>query len=261
MDFVILSDIHLEFGKTSFNKIFGKKNYSNKILLLAGDIGYPDMENYWDFFDECNKRFKQTFFVSGNHEFYNYDTGKLTISDKEKIITEKIKEYDNIHYLNCNSIEYGNTVFLGCTLWTNIPEKYYETITELSNDYSQIYINENNLISPKDIVKLHKSQVEWLNNELEKYKNKKIIVLTHHLPTIFLINRKYHMHKELNHCYYTPLEHLINNFNISMWICGHTHHKSSYTLNNCKLIVNPYGYSNENNYEKQNDKILEEIII
>jgi metallophosphoesterase superfamily enzyme len=74
MPYVILSDIHLEFlnNLDKIKKILLVVDApTEKILIIAGDIGHPDTILYSEFIEFCSKTFKKTFFTAGNHEFYN----------------------------------------------------------------------------------------------------------------------------------------------------------------------------------------------
>ena len=64
----ILSDIHLEFYKT-----YPEFKPHAKYLFLAGDIWTIDSK--WDFkvkkfLEYCSKNWEKTFYILGNHEFY-----------------------------------------------------------------------------------------------------------------------------------------------------------------------------------------------
>ena len=66
------SDLHLEFRANARYLHDNPLQPNGDILLLAGDTGYLNDENYryhpfWDFVSE---NFTQTLIVPGNHEFY-----------------------------------------------------------------------------------------------------------------------------------------------------------------------------------------------
>jgi predicted phosphodiesterase len=76
----VLSDIHLEFYKK-----FPKFKPLAKYLFLAGDIG--TIESKYDqkiinFLSYCSENWEKTFYVLGNHEFYQ--TNK--IAKKKKVL-------------------------------------------------------------------------------------------------------------------------------------------------------------------------------
>ena len=68
------SDLHLEFSE---NYSFLKRNPLKPvgdILVLAGDIGYLNDDNYrsHSFWDWASDNFSQVIVVVGNHELYKY---------------------------------------------------------------------------------------------------------------------------------------------------------------------------------------------
>ena len=67
------SDLHLEFIKPNKIEQFIRKIPSgiNEICILAGDIGNPYQKNYDIFMNFINKNFIKTFYIAGNHEYYN----------------------------------------------------------------------------------------------------------------------------------------------------------------------------------------------
>jgi len=151
--------------------------------------------------------------------------------------------------------ELDDYVILGTVLWSNIPFNMAKYIHNNMNDYNYIYDDKLKPITPNKINYLHYKNVEWLKNMIGKYLNKKIIVITHHLPSFKLIPSKYD-NNPINCAFATDLEYLIKD-NVLYWCCGHTHTSCNASINNCKLFVNPKGYPINNNqnenqfYDKQ----------
>ena len=86
------------------------------------------------------------------------------------------------------------------------------------------------------------------NTELVLNTTKKIIVVTHYLPSIKCINKKYENDK-YNDLYYTDCQDLF--YNVDYWICGHSHCPFDKMINNTHIILNPRGTPDENtNYSK-----------
>lgn len=139
----LLSDLHLEFypyvytfsdfikNVPKLNNKFDKDKTNEKMLILAGDIGYPTMDNYWHFIEDCCKLYKYVLCVSGNHEYYNSVDipmeNKLTIEEIDRIIFDKKNEinnkYNNLYYLQNESIVIEGIKFIGSILWSRIDKK------------------------------------------------------------------------------------------------------------------------------------------
>lgn len=235
--FQYASDLHLEINQCKFSDILSP---SADYLILAGDIGYPESQIYVDFLTWCSVNFKQTFIITGNHEYYS-STNHKTMTEIEAIISTICESLVNVIFLNKTSYVIENKIkILGCTLWSNILPTEFFYVKKYMNDYKYIYLEKNNLLKPSDSNFLHKNSVEWLEQNLieDSYIN---IVLTHHLPTPKLIDPKYYKCNG-NSAFYTDLESLIKKSKINYWICGHTHVSVNKNLYCTNLLVNSYGY-------------------
>ncbi len=90
---------------------------------------------------------------------------------------------------------------------------------------------------------------------IDKYSHKKVIVVTHHLPSMKLIAEKYNG-DIINYAFATDVEHLMKN-NVTHFCSGHTHSSMDKIIGTTRCIVNPKGYllsdgTSENpNYNKE----------
>jgi predicted phosphodiesterase len=247
--FQLISDIHLEFNpKIKISKI---ADY----LILAGDIGYPEQETFKNFFSNVSKLYKKVFYVSGNHEYYqNWKKGK-----NEKTIDEiniKIKEVigecgENIYFLNndCHVLD-SKLRIIGTTLWSNIKNKNLTT-----NDNYQIYSGRNTLVTNEYLTNKHFQNVEFIKSEIEKANNsdKKLVVISHHIPSLELILEKYKIKypSYISH-FASDLDKIIND-PIKVWCSGHSHGFNKKKINGVDCYVNAYGYV----YEERNGSNLD----
>lgn len=271
----LLSDLHLEFYPYVYtfddfikkvpnlgNK-FNKDEANKKMLILAGDIGYPTMDNYWCFIEDCCKIYKYVLCVSGNHEYYNSEENKLTIDQIDEIIYENKNEinnkYNNLYYLQNESIIIEGIKFIGTTLWSRINKRNWKELSLSINDYNCIFIDKESYLTPEKSTNMFENNLEYIMKEIKETDNKQpIIVITHHLPSNNLIHYKYKNYKILNSAFATDLENsILQHPNIIMWCCGHSHLPNEYKLNSTLLVMNPIGYKNEN----KNNKIKEIEII
>lgn len=257
----LMSDLHLELchNLSHIRELVGPiHNTSNKILILAGDIGDPKTKKYYNFLDSCSKIYKDVIFITGNHEYYN-NTNKtpFTIEEIDNLIRsyKKSDSYDNIHFLNKNKITIDGVTFLGTTLWTKIDKKYEKNIQESITDFHTILMKSKNgkfnNFNINDWNNIHNDQLEWLKKSVEEASSdEKIVVITHHLPTQNLSHEKYKIYEKYNSAFYTDLSksNIFNN-KIKYWFCGHTHTKMSWTdpVSNINFHTNPLGYAGENN--------------
>jgi Icc-related predicted phosphoesterase len=233
-----VSDIHLEF-LTKLPKIKAIAD----VLCLAGDIGYPYSGIYKDFLIKMNESFKKVFIITGNHEYYMLGkNGSHTIDEINSKITSLIKEHDlkNITFLNNSYEEYNGYTFVGTTLWSKIPSQNMNDI-HIMNDFKQI----NNMTYDTYNI-LHKLSNKFIEQTLFSTidKNKKIIMITHHIPSFTLIDEKFKQ-SDYNCFYASECEKYFTD-NIKAWIYGHTHIASKNSINNIQFVCNPKGYPSEN---------------
>lgn len=248
MSFYYISDLHLELYKepVDINQFINISDITSKdYLILAGDIGNPYQKNYQELLQSFSKVFHKVYLVSGNHEFYNND-----IDNTHLQIHKICNNYNNIVYLN-NSKEnlvFGknNIKIIGTTLWTKLTKKDL-IVTRIMNDYKMIKNFDYELNN-----KLHNEAVKFLEKELEE--DIPTIVITHHLPSICLIDKKYKTHS-CNKGFYSDLHYLIKP-PICAWVCGHTHLPKKMEINKVSLYLNPKGYPNENTKFSTNEKFI-----
>jgi Icc-related predicted phosphoesterase len=179
----------------------------------------------------------------GNHEFYQYN-----IESTKKIILSNLP--DNIYLLDNNTIQIDDVYFHGATLWTdfrkNDPLVMYE-VKQKMNDYKCIRHTHNyKRIQPYDIYNIHQFSKEYIATKLAENKEKKNVVITHHAPCQLSIPERYKNEILLNHGFYSDLSDLILDANPNIWVHGHIHSNSNYTLGDTRVICNPKGSHNEN---------------
>ena len=241
-----ISDIHLEFlhiGK--IQKLMYNIQPHAEICVLAGDIGNPLHKNdhYKTFLLDVSTKFKKTFVIAGNHEFYGNPVNE-TISS----LQHTCDNIPNISFLNNSFEDYEGFRFIGSTQWTKIHDRQY-TINDINN-IQGLTVNKYNA--------LHLESVNFLQNTLTECRinNRKSIVITHHLPIYELTNEKYRndFFVKYSQWFNADLDELIkkNKAIISGWIYGHTHSRSVQTHHDVVFYCNPIGYAGENTYSDVN---------
>ena len=241
-----ISDIHLEFmSKPPKIKVMAE------VLCLAGDIGYPYSGIYREFLIKMNTDFKKVFIIAGNHEYYNSDKyGSHSIDETNSMIQSIIINHklNNITFLN-NSYElYNDVLFAGTTLWSKIPSTNMNDIC-LMNDFKQIEgltYDTYNLLHYKSCHFIEK-MLSDVGKE-ENYKNKKVVMMSHHFPSFILIDEN-HAYSDTN-CFYASKCDKFFTAPIKAWIYGHTHTPNKTLINNIKFVCNPKGYPSENTIVK-----------
>jgi predicted phosphodiesterase len=240
MLFQYFSDIHLEFYKNP-SKI-DKINVERKApyLIIAGDIdniaGLKG-NRFERFVKRMSLLFDYVFIVSGNHDYYRSKQESLPIKEWFQMIDDKIRK---IIKPMCNVVFLQNEVFLlpntdiaifGSTLWTEVLPQEIACVRNQLSDYTCI---------PNMTVEFgiatHRASVASLEFELNLHKDKRFIVITHHLPTTKLIAKRYY-DSGYNSAFASDVA-LSANPQIISWFAGHTHLQIEYE----KFHVNPIGY-------------------
>jgi predicted phosphohydrolase len=259
--FQLFSDIHLEFFK-DYPKIVPLTDY----LFLAGDIGKLSHPTFKPFFDYCSNKWKKTFYVLGNHEYYSSDKTHQKLNESYK---EFFSSYSNVHLLDDSyyDLEDENQSYriYGSTLWSEINS------TDGLNDFNMIKMkNEKNWTVPINISyynDLHTNSVTKLFDMIKTHKfdpmaPRDLIIITH-FPPVKKTNKQenYTSHPMYQNQTETINKYFSNDFteeylkmwdltetelysNVKVWMSGHTHY--SYDFNYCtRFLSNQFGYQSE----------------
>lgn len=245
--FHYMSDIHLEFGMPKFMPIEGEN------IILAGDITClralnPRMTDAQNrklrdrtllFFDTMRENFKRVFYVTGNHESYGCNINQEA---------DYIKEYlPGIIHLNDSSYVLDNeTVVVGNTLWTDMNRGNPIDMLEIKHGLNDFrLITKDSFLTkfePEDAYELYKKTMSYFENTVQRYVNKKIVIVTHHAPTYKGIN-PIHVNGKLNAAYATDLEQfIIDHSQIKAWVFGHTHIQKRMMIGKTQVVSNARGY-------------------
>ena len=274
----IASDLHLEFLSFSGedeNDCFSRiivKNADAKVLALLGDITILTTdkcrEQYQRFIEWSLSQWDQVILLTGNHEYYRKGYGEKVDMEKcDRFLKQLEERFDNLHFLQKSVLDLDDCVVLGCTLWSAIPEEVMDEIRSNLNDYHSIYTTDSQhestssrLLKPIDTNTIHYEHIAWLKAQLELYRDREVVILTHHTPSMQgtsdpCFNSTIDKPNHMAHAFSTDLTELINdNPCIKIWAYGHTHYNnrqyfvrnSSDLSSKCLLISNQYGYCGEN---------------
>jgi len=230
------SDLHLEFPE---NKAFLEQHPIQPvgdILVLAGDIvPFVVMDKNQSFFDEISEKFKQVFWIPGNHEYYHFDIQKRTGTFCEEI-------RDNVFLVNNYVTQTGQIKLIFSTLWTDISENNQWQILQHLSDFHVIK-HGNGIFRPSYYNTLHRESLEFIKKTVNSTDDSEsMVVVTHHVPTFMNYPKKY-LENDLNEAFAVELSDFIKSSTIDHWIFGHHHSRvPPFNIGKTQLLTNQLGY-------------------
>ncbi len=229
------SDLHLEFRE---NKEYLKANKLMPVadvLILAGDIvPFCIRDKHADFFRYVADNFESTYWIPGNHEYYNSDAVK-----RSGVMREKIKR--NVFLVNNLALNHNNVRFIFSTLWSHISPANEWDIERSASDFQLIRYN-GYRFSSTHFNELHENSLAFITEEVRKSYTGKTVVVTHHVPTFLNYPQKY-KGDILNEAFGVELFNFIESNDIDCWIYGHHHYNTpDFTIGKSLMLTNQLGY-------------------
>lgn len=229
----ILTDLHIEFGP------FEPPETDADLVILAGDTDLKTRGITW-----AKEAFagKPVIYVPGNHEYYGETYQKLRAEMREEA------DGSNVHLLDCAKYEQDELVILGATLWTDFHLLGNQAIAMLTvqggmNDFKKIRtLPQYRKFRPFDALQSHSKEKAWLEKEIQAAAGKKLVVVTHHLPSLKSIPDQW-KNDHLSAGYASSLDELVADSGAILWIHGHTHTACDYMIGETRVLCNPRGYA------------------
>ena len=247
MKFQFASDIHLEILEAdgTFNEEDDETfrfliEPAAPILILAGDILTPATKATQTFLNWCSRKFKHTLWIMGNHEYYSKTPMPMSH------ILEQYRSYcpPNVHILDNETFVFEDVLFVGSTLWSNIPEEDDHEIQYSINDYRMIYNDQHRRVCPAETRSRFQANLKYIEDTIDANPDKKIVIITHHSPLNKGTSFSDFEGEVTNAAYATHID-LKKDDNVKFWICGHTHHNYRIKKGNYFVTSNQMGYFGE----------------
>ena len=236
-----VSDLHLEFPQ---NRQWIEKHpleVTGDILLVAGDTAYldlPDSKNdtysAYKFWDWASKHYNQVIVCLGNHDFYGY----YDLHTMPDGFCKQIRH--NIHAYYNSVVHLDGIDIIVSTLWSKI-EPYDAFLTErnVSDFYRIMY--DGHRLTADDFNKEHERCLAFIQQAISESDAKKIIVLTHHVPTQLCTAAEF-QNSTINGAFTVELATFISNNRIDYWIYGHSHTNIDAEIDGTRILANQLGY-------------------
>ena len=237
------SDVHLEFGDI---ELVNKHNAD--ILVLAGDISTP---HKWEknsyvaltqkaFFNRVCNEFGHVIYVPGNHEHYHGD-----VNETETILKNELAQYDNVTFGTHVEYDGGDFAIVGNTLWTDFDKGNPIVMNAANRGMNDFHIvhNGSHRYTSEDAMRRHLIAKFDLSESAYKFADKKLIVVSHHLPSYQSID-EYFRDSYLNGAFASHLDEFMQEIKAAVWIHGHSHAPMDMMIGMTRVIRKPRGYVN-----------------
>lgn len=243
------SDLHLEFCEHYYTGYTPKideilVNQQSDNLIVAGDLcaintkgSNPEkyLEIINNFYEFATNHWKNVIFVLGNHDYW------FNSFENAPVRYQSLMPEVHVCSIKTNPVvDFEDFVVIGDTLWsdlTNHPMIQYDM-----NDYRFIQSDNNKPfhINTDDTTNHFKQARDKIFQLVDHYKEKPVIVVTHHCPSFKSADSKQHY---LAPAYATNLEQqIIDHPNIKYWVHGHVHQPQDYIIGSTHIVCNPRGY-------------------
>ena len=246
------SDLHLEFSDNSRYLRENPLKPVGDILILVGDIGYLNDDNYnkHPFWDYVSDNFQQVIVAIGNHELYKY----YDLSKMPQGLVCSIRDNVKCHYNAVVQIE--DIDLIVSTLWAKIPlEEAYITERGVS-DFHRILYNGVPLTFD-NFNREHDRCFKFVQNAVAKSSAKHIIVVTHHVPSFQLASPDF-VGSKINGAFTVELGKYIKSSPIEYWIYGHSHRNIDKVIGKTQCVSNQLGYVFHNEHHSFDlEKVIE----
>ena len=236
-----VSDLHLEFPKNRQWIANHPLEVTGDILLVAGDTAYLDLPNSecdtysaYQFWDWASEHYNQVIVCLGNHDFYGY----YDLSSIPNGFCKQIRQ--NVHAYYNSVVHLENIDIIVSTLWSKIePHNAFQTEQSVS-DFFRIMYGEHRLTA-EDFNHEHERCLAFIKQAVSESDAKKIIVLTHHVPTLLCTAGEF-LNSTINGAFTVELGNYIADSKINYWIYGHSHRNIKAQIGDTLIMSNQLGY-------------------
>lgn len=232
-----LSDLHTEAGSWAPPSI-----PDADLCIIAGDIGRGAQEAV-EWAAAYVRPHMPVIGVLGNHEFYRHYV------ERERSAAQHHGWRHDIQMLDDMVWTIGEVRFVGATLWTDFhldgdPSGSIKAAADVMNDFRLIG-TEAGRFSPQKSIQLHLRSVAYIESVLKQPFEGETVVVTHHTPSPRSTHADY-KGDALNAAFSSNLDDLIERYQPTAWIHGHTNSSFDYQIEDTRIVCNPKGYGSEN---------------
>ena len=248
MELQYASDLHIDdFPSVSYDATLTPVA---PVLLLAGDLCSVWKPAYAAFLRWCSQRWRLVVVIAGNHEYFCEPGASKTMDEADDEARRVAASLGNVVFLQGGDslqIPGTNLRVVGATLWSAVAPSIHHEILE-KGDYACTYTATPTGIrktTPMDICALHALQKAQLQSALASHPKDRLILMTHHLPTLSLVAPRFAGHRRSS-CFASADDDLFLHENLALVVCGHSHQSVQRRLSTGVLaVMNARGYATE----------------
>lgn len=234
--FALISDLHLNhYGRhmMSLADSIGADGDDATTLILAGDIIDSvcfGTDESIEALKRIGGRYKQVFWVLGNHEFLRQNPNETLDMAIELGEAAKVKVLEN------SSVDFGSFRLHGATGWYP-----YQTMNEV---YERKMVDFRHIYNFKPwVYEQHAKTRLYLQQHVKPVD----IVVTHHLPCSQSVHPKW-QGSTINRFFVSEFDEILATNKPAYWLCGHSHEPDDRLVNETLCLRNPYGYPGEESW-------------
>ncbi|MCL9781784.1 metallophosphoesterase [Vibrio sp. S4M6] len=235
-----VSDLHLDYEENR-NWLAGLSNadFQSDILILAGDISDDTKLIQWCF-TTLQSKFRQVFFVPGNHDLWVRRNPEMTSLEKFELLQKLAAE----HQISMQTYHFGSLSVVPLLGW------YDYTFGSPSEKLQQSWTDFYACSWPKDMQAEDITRYFLSHNQHQlPVQNEVVISFSHFLPRIDLIPSAVpaQFHYLFPVLGSSELDKQIRTIQASkhLHVYGHSHLNRSIQLDNVEYINNAFGYPSE----------------
>jgi len=192
------------------------------VLILAGDIAEVETDNLNSILEEGLNFAKHVIYVPGNHDFYYTEINAI---HKMK----KSNHNPNIHILYNDTVRILGKNFFGGTMWGEISPQNEELIRISIKDFALI-----DGLSPATF----RYEANIFQHSFLSAVDDIDVAISHFSPCFKSIPDIY-KGSPINDYY---VHEMSRHFTMPLWVHGHTHTSFDYTVDQTRVVCNPFGY-------------------
>lgn len=236
-----MSDLHLEFYPDSGHAFIDSLDTSGvDALVLAGDTGVCNLLP--DIMPRFCDRYPEVLCLYGNHELYH-----SSFEAVRQVLHTLMAQKSNFHLLDNDVLILKGQRFIGTTLWFPFQE---------DNEFHESDLNDFQCIGNFRKRVYHENKMA--RGFIDRMVRPGDVVITHHLPSLRSIPRRFR-EAPGSRFKFCPMDHLIEERDIRLWIHGHIHRSLDYRLKGTRVICNPFGYRQIAENPKFNYRCIVEV--